>query len=211
MPRIAAPHPLERLARSRIRIREDRRRERGAHVIDRQQIGAVARERIAFGLHDRLNFIGVSLGESGIEKRDDRDIESIEPDDRHVAGISMIVKRPRRRDDEIAGMHRRALAVDGRIRAVAFDDKAQRRLAVPMARRDLTGKNELQSRVERMRDRRRAAQSRILQHEHAPLGFLCRDQRAGFEQMLAHDGIAPQRGHARRSRRLRNEIAQHLP
>ena len=64
-----------------------------------------------------------------------------------------------------------ALAVDRGIGALALDHEAQRRLRVAMAGRDLAGQDELQPRVERVRDRRGAAQARILEHEHAALRF----------------------------------------
>ena len=94
MPAIVAAHPLERLARSRVRIREDRRRQRSCHVIDRQQVRAVTGERVTFRLNDGLHFVGVALGKAGVDKRDDRNIQTVEPDYGHIARIAVIVKRP---------------------------------------------------------------------------------------------------------------------
>jgi myo-inositol-1(or 4)-monophosphatase len=45
---------------------------------------------------------------------DDRNVEAVQPHDGLVAVVSVVVPCPRRRDDEIAGRHRRALAIDGR-------------------------------------------------------------------------------------------------
>ena len=77
-----------------------------------------------------------------------------------VARVAVIVVGPRRRQDEIAGVHRRPLAVDGGVGAGALDDEAQRRGGVPMARRDLAGQDQLQAGVQALRDARLAAQRR---------------------------------------------------
>jgi hypothetical protein len=84
---------------------------------------------------------------------------------------------PRRRDDEIAGMHRGALAVHGGIRAASFDDEAQRRLRMAMARRDFTRQEQLQAAIEAAGNRGLPAHPGILENQHAAHGFARRDQR----------------------------------
>ena len=103
----------------------------------------------------------------------------------------MIVPGSRRRDDEIAWMHRRALAVHGGVRAFAIDDEAQRRLRVPVARRHFAGQDQLQAAIERPRDARFTTQARILEHEHAPLRLLRRDQAAGLDDVRSNVVEAP--------------------
>ena len=123
----------------------------------------------------------------------------------------MVVKRPRWRDDEVARMHGGPLTVDGGIRAFTFDDKAQRRLGVAVARRNLAGQDQLQAGVQTVGDRRRAAQSRVLHHQHTPLRFAGGDEAAGLHQVRAHLLVAPQRRHAGRGRCRRHQAAESLP
>ena len=78
----------------------------------------------------------------------------------------MIVPAPLRSQNKIAGAHWRALAVDGGERAVAFHDKAQRRLIVTVARRHLARHDELQAGIQRRGNGRLAAQLRVLQHQY---------------------------------------------
>src|SRR5216684_3106175 len=86
---------LQRLAAARIRVAEHRRGARTGSVLERQHVGAVARERVAFGPGDRLHLLGIALGEARIKERYQRNIEAIEPDDGLLARVAVIVKRPR--------------------------------------------------------------------------------------------------------------------
>ena len=123
----------------------------------------------------------------------------------------MIVPGHRRRDDEIAGLHRGALAVDRGVGALALEDEAQRRLAVPVRRRDVAGDHHLHAGKQRGRDLRLAAQSRIFQHQHPPLGFLGGDQLAGLGHVVA-DGVEfPQMRPAGAARLRRDQVAHHVP
>ena len=89
-----------------------------------------------------------------------------------VARIAVVVIGPRRRQDEVARVHRRPLAFDGGVGAGALEHEPQRRRRVPMAARDLAGQDQLQPDVEAAGDARLAAQARVLEDEHAALGFL---------------------------------------
>ena len=93
----------------------------------------------------------------------------------------MVVPRHRRRDDEVAVVHPRPLAVHGRVCAVALEYEAQRALGVAMGRCDLARQHELDPGIEIGRDLRLAAQPGILEDEHAPLGFFCRNQPPGLD------------------------------
>ena len=122
-------------------------------MLERQQVGAEARQRVALGPGHRLRFLRIALGEARVEERHDRNVETVEPYHRHIARIAMIVERPRRRDDEIARMHRRALTIDRGVGAFALDHHAQRGLGVAMAGRNFARKDELQTGVQAVGDR----------------------------------------------------------
>src|SRR5215475_15554482 len=59
--------------------------------------------------------------------------------------IAMVVPRPVRLDEKIAGIHYHGLAIGGRVGAAALDDEAQCRVGVPMRRRYFSGKHNLKS------------------------------------------------------------------
>ncbi|MGY4354168.1 hypothetical protein ACVW0J_000661 [Bradyrhizobium sp. i1.7.7] len=109
------------------------------------------------------------------------------------------------------GLHRGALAVDRGVSALAFEHEAQRRLAVAVCGRDVAGHHHLHAGIERGRDFRLAAQAGVLQHQHAPLGFLGRDQSACFRHVVADDVEFPQMRPAGAPRLRRDQIAHHRP
>ena len=180
-------------------------------VVDGHEVVAVAGVRVAFRARVGLRLRRALLGEAGVEEAHQRDVEPVEPDDRIVAVVAVVVEGPRRRDDEVAVAHRRALAVDRRVGAFAVEHEAQRRLRVAMRRRDLAGQDQLQAGVERLREARLAAQRRVLENEDAPLGFLGGDQPAGFHDVLADRVVAEVDRRDRARRLLRHERAEHLP
>ena len=61
--------------------------------------------------------------------------------------VAVIVPRHRRRDDEVAVVHRRALAVHRRVRPAAFEHETQRALRVTVGRCDFAGQDELHAGV----------------------------------------------------------------
>ena len=79
---------------------------------------------------------------------------------------------------------------DRGVRAAAFEHEAQRALRVPVRGRDLTGQHQLDAGIEVGRDLRLAAQARILEDEHATLGFFRGDEAAGLDHRLANVGEA---------------------
>ena len=72
-----------------------------------------------------------------------RRVERVEPDDRRIAPVDVLVPGPARRDDEVAFLHRAVLAVDDGRRAGAFDHEAQRVHGVAMRPRLLAGQQDL--------------------------------------------------------------------
>ena len=98
-----------------------------------------------------------------------------------------------------------------RVRAVALQHEAQRRLRVAVGGRHLVRDDELHAGIERGGDLRLPAQAGVLQHQHAPLGLLGGDQLARLQHGRA-DGIeAPQRRHAGALGLGRDQRAQHRP
>ena len=155
--RSAARKFFQRFAAAPIRIRKYRAGAGSRGVIYRQHVHAIALQCIAFGLRRRLNLLRVTFGETGIQRADQRDVQAIHPDHRHVAGVAVIVPSPRRSDNEIPRTHGDAFTTDGSVSTFAFDHKAQRRLSMAMGRRDFAGQDQLQAAIERVGDRRRAA------------------------------------------------------
>ena len=206
-----AAQGFERLAGARIGIVEDRRGLDLGLPIDRQQIIAEPRGAVAFRPRHRLHLGGGLLGKARAQQFDDLDVEPVEPDHRLLRLVAVIVPGPGGGDDEIAGLHRGALAVDGGIGAVTLDDEAQRRLRMTMGRRDFAGQDQLQPGKQRAGDRGLPLQSRIFQDQDAALSLLRRDQPAGLHQMRPDLLIAPQRRDARRGRLGGDERMQLLP
>ena len=128
-----------------------------------------------------------------------RDVEPVEPEHRLVGVVAVVVPGHVGRDDEVAGVHERALAVDGGVRALALQHEAQRRLRVAVRGRHLVRHDQLHAGIERGGDLRLSAQAGVLQDQHAPLGFLGGDQLAGFQHGRADFVEPPQRRHGSRS------------
>ena len=204
------PSSASRVRRERI-DEEPGRLVRLLREVHRHQVHAVAGQRVAFGPGVGLRLRRALLGEAGVEEAHQRDVEAVEPDHRLVAVVAVVVEGPRRRDDEVAVAHRRALAVDGRVGALAVEHQAQRRLAVAVRRRHLARQDQLQPGVERLGDARAAAQRRVLEHQDASLGLLGGDQPAGLQHVLAHLVVAPERRRDRARRLRRHQRAEHLP
>ena len=88
------------------------------------------------------------LGERGVEKRHDGNVEPIEPYHRLIAIVPVIVPGPRWRNHEIPFVHERLFALYRRVRAIAFDDEAQRRLRVSVRRGDFAGQDKLKTGIQ---------------------------------------------------------------
>ena len=210
--RPVAGQRVEDVARTRVRIAEHRRGHAGRRVFERQQAAAISRERVALAARHGLHLFVVMVGEARAEHVDDRHVEAVEPDDRRLARITVVVKRPERRQHEVSRPHRRPLAVDGGVgRSVSLEDEAHRRCGVPVAGRDLSRHHELHAGVQALRDLGGAAQARVLEHEDATLRFLRRDETSGVHQQRTDLVVAPHRGHAGAHRLGRHELREHFP
>ena len=168
-----------------------------------------------FGLGHGLLFRRAVFGKAGVEKTQHRNVEPVEPDHRriglHLADMAVVMPGPARRDDEVAGFHLRALAVYCRERAVPLNDEAQRALRMAVAGRDFARHDDLQARIERLRDARLPAQPGVFQNQHPPHGFFGRDQPARLHQVGMHVSVLPQCRMAGRGGRGRHQCMQHFP
>ena len=123
----------------------------------------------------------------------------------------MIVKRPGRRENEIARMHDDALAIDGGVGALALDNGAQGTRHVAVAAGEFARQHQLQPRINALRDTRSAGEAWILEHQDTALGFARGDQLARFHQERPHLVVSPERGNSGRMRPCADDFAEHLP
>ena len=168
--------------------------------------GAVARERVVRRPRLRERALAVVVvGEGGAEMIDQRHVEAVEPDHHAIGFLAVVVPGPGRRDDEVAGVHVDALAVHGGVGALAFDDEAKRRLRMPVRRRDLAALDGLDRAGERVR--RAVLERRIVEHQHAAVGFGRGDDLGGFEDVGPHVALVV----PVHRRNLRRRLAHHDP
>ena len=83
------------------------------------------------------------LEEHRLEQMGERHVEPVEPVGGLVAVMAVAVPAPAGREHHVAGLHRRLLAVDDRVRALGVDDDAQRMRRMPVRRRMLAGQDHL--------------------------------------------------------------------
>src|SRR6516164_1262246 len=152
IPILSAPQTFQRFAGARKGIIENWGRTSASSVVHRKQVVAISRIAIPNGAGDRLFVYIEMLSERCVEHLDDRNVEPIKPKNRVAARVAVIVPGPRRRNDEIALMHDRALTIDGRVGAFALENETQRGLGVTVSRRDLTGHDQLHAGVKIGRD-----------------------------------------------------------
>ncbi|MNZ99481.1 hypothetical protein D3C78_1188090 [compost metagenome] len=212
-----AHHGLQSRSGSHVGVLEDWRGScPGFRAIShRQHVHRIPSLTVAFRASNRLLGLWVVFRESRPEEAHDRNVEAIQPYHRlptFAAGpVAMVVPSPGWGDDKVTRFHLRALAIDCGIGALALDDKAQRRLTVSMAGRDLAGQNQLQSRIEAGGDRRLPADGRILQHQHSTNSFCRADQTCRFGHQPTHFAVAPERWRAFRPGLFQYQIVKLLP
>ena len=102
-------------------------------MAQRQHVGRVARQIIALFTRHRLLLLRIIFSKTAAKIVDQRQVETIQPDNRFLPRIAVVMPAPLRRENKIAGAHGRALAIDGGKRAMAFHNKAQRRLVMTVA------------------------------------------------------------------------------
>ena len=174
-------------------------------MADRQQAAAVTRQRIALGPAERRLVGLVVLAEGAAEEGGERDVQPVEPDHRRGRLVAVVVPGPARRDDEIARLHGRLLALDRGVGAAAFDDEAQRALGVAVRRSHLARHDELQPGVQGVRDLRGALQPGVLEDQHPALGLFRADVLGRFEHRRPYLGIGPAVRHTDRRRDRRHQ------
>src|SRR5690349_5507054 len=130
---------IERFVRVVERVGEHGRRAAAALEADWNESASVAKVAVARWAGRRILRLAIVLRESGPQETDQRYVEHVEPNRRSLALVAMLVPRPRRRHDEVAGTHVAALACDRRVRAFTLDDETQRRGRVSMRASELAG------------------------------------------------------------------------
>ena len=85
--------------------------------------------------------------------------------------VTVVVERPGRRDDEVTGLHRGALAVHCREAAVAFHHEAHRGLSMSVRRRNLLRQDQLDGSGQSAGCSRLARQRRIFEQQSPALGL----------------------------------------
>jgi hypothetical protein len=146
---------------------------------------------------------GIVVGEDRIEETRHRHVDAVEPEDRLIAVIRMIVPETGRRDDEIALLHSRAFAVDRRVgAALAFEHEADRGGRMPVRGRDLARHDHLHPARQRADRRLDAAEARIDEQQHAALRLRRRNDAAGFHHGRANGVEAPEMRERARARLL---------
>jgi hypothetical protein len=114
--------------------------------------------------------------------------------------------------DEIARLHGRALTIDGGVGTAAFDNEAQRGLAVAVCGRDLARQDQLQPGIKALRQTGPTRKAGIFKDQHAPYGLFGCNKRPGLHQFWPHIAIIiEQHGLDHRRRLRRNKAMQHFP
>ena len=151
------------------------------------------------------------LGERSVEKLHNGNVEPVQPENRLVALIAMVMPGPGRGDNEITLVHDGTLAIYRRVRAGALQHETQRTLRMPMRRRDLAGQHQLHAGIEVCGDLRLTAKSGVFKYKNATLGFLCRNQSPRLQHRRANVAEAPARRLARTAWFRRDEIGERQP
>lgn len=106
------PKPFKRFPRAGVGIIENGRTAATRRVVYGQQIRTVARVTVPGWARQYPFILSQVLRERRIQELYDRNVKTIQPEDRMFAVISVVVPRHGRRDDEITLMHDCAFAVD---------------------------------------------------------------------------------------------------
>src|SRR5215472_19088185 len=131
------------------------------------------------------------LEETRLEEAHHRKIEHIEPDDRLIGDVSVVVKRKARRDDEITSPHDASFTVDLSVGPLTVEDEADRGCGMQVTRRDLAGQDELNSAKQRIGRQTFAWHAWIFQNQHAAHRVLGGDEVAGRQHQPLRDLEAP--------------------
>ena len=180
-------------------------------MVDWHQIGAVTGVTVAERAGDGLLILVKLFGEGGVQELHDGNVQAIQPEDRLLAWVAVVVPGHRWGDDEITLVHDGLFAVDGGVCAAAFQHEAQGGLGVAVGGRHFTGEHQLDAGVEVRGDAGLAAQARIFQHQNTALGFLGGDQTARLHHGGADVGEAPGGRAAWAARFRRDKVGERGP
>ena len=169
----------------------------------------------ALGLGHRLAGCAAVLRKARIKKLQHRDVQAIKPHDGLIdvcmAAMPMIMPGPARCDDEVAWFHLCTLAINRRVRTMAFHHKTQRALGVAVAGCNFARHDDLQARVQRLGDARLAGEARVFKNQHPAHRLFSADELAGLHQVGADVAVFPVRWMARRVGRRWHQCVQHFP
>ncbi len=91
-----------------------------------------------------------ALAKADLEISDERAVGAVEPDDRLVGAVVVVMPRHAGGGDEVARLHRKRLAVGGGLGPASADDEADRAHSVMMSLGDFSGLDELGAEEERV-------------------------------------------------------------
>src|SRR6266508_2852637 len=100
---------------------------------------------------DRLAALRIALLHDLVQRRDERKIQTVEPQYRLLRIVGVIVPGELGRENQITGLHDALLAVDRRVSTVALNNEAQRRRRVAVRSRVLAGLDVLEGNLDRVR------------------------------------------------------------
>ena len=163
-------------------------------------------------LVDRLAPLGIALLHDLMQRRDQRKVQTIEPNDRLFRIVGVVVPGELGRENQIAGFHDALLAIYGRVSAVALNHEAQRRRRVAVGARVFTGLDVLERDLDRVRrEGVRAIETRIDQPHYPPLAVLQADHFTGAHQTVVNILPLPQTRLHRCHRMIRQPLHTEPP
>lgn len=98
-------------------------------------------------LRARVSALRVILSKVDRDAPENREIETIEPDNRILALVAMVMPIPWRCEDHVSSLHPDFLTLDGCEAIIAFDDEPQRECGVSVCRSCLARQDELEATV----------------------------------------------------------------
>ena len=93
-------------------------------MAQRQHVGSIARQVVPLFARYRLLIFRVIFSKATAQNINQWQIQTVQPDHRLIARVTVIVPLPLRGQNKVAGVHLGALAVHGSERAFPFHNKA---------------------------------------------------------------------------------------
>ena len=158
------------------------------------------------------HLVRAELEEPGVERRDQRDVETVEPDHRRGGGVVVLVPPPSGGEQQVAATHRHWIAVDDRPHPFAVEHEAERTLRVAVGGGDLFGPEVLHGRPQRRRCVRFAGDAGVGIGDGAALAAAAdRNQLSGAFGEREHVRPSPHVRHGARPRLARHQVAADRP